>query len=72
MNKINDLDSKFKYETLKYKLKNKLVASDAAKASGTGSLLFFVIPPVKWNIMHIPSKHDSTMHTDMKHDKMSV
>jgi hypothetical protein len=44
MNKIDDLDLKFKYKILKYKFKDKLVASDATKASDIGSLqnIFFI------------------------------
>jgi hypothetical protein len=44
MKKINDLDSKFKYQALKYKLKDKLMELDATKASGTKFFLLF-----NWN-----------------------
>jgi hypothetical protein len=39
MNKINNLDFKFRYQILKYNLKDKLMISDATKASGIGTLL---------------------------------
>jgi hypothetical protein len=39
MNNINDLDLKFKYQTLNFKLKNKLMTSHATKISDTESLL---------------------------------
>jgi hypothetical protein len=51
MNKIDDLDLKFKYKILKYKFKDKLVASDATKASDIGSLqnIFFI----RWIIIFL-------------------
>jgi hypothetical protein len=46
-NKINDLNLKFKYLTLKYKLKDKLMTSDVTKVNDTRSFLLFYCMQLK-------------------------